>query len=132
MILHQIVPRLSAIFPAQSDNEKLLYEQWSMHSHLVPLLYFTLLANSWGLAVAFSDHAPALLTMAFPAIFTVVGGVRVFMRWLRKNTRLTTQQVRREQARTTRVAAVLGSMLCVWSFALFPYGDAYQKAHVAF
>lgn len=132
LIVHQIASRLAAIFPAQSDNEKLLHEQWSVHSHLVPLLYFTLIANSWGLAVAFFGSAPALLTIAVPVGFTIVSCVRVAMWWHRRHVRLTTAQIRKEQLRTTVTAIILGCAVCAWSLALFPHGDAYQKAHVAY
>lgn len=131
-MLRLIASRLATFFPVQSDNEKLLHEQWSVHSHLVPLLYFTLLANSLGVAVAFFGSAPALLTVVTPAGFTLVSCVRVAMWWHRRNAQLTTQQIRKEQLRTTVLSIVLGCAVCAWSLALFPYGDAYQKAHVAF
>lgn len=132
LVPHWIVSRLALIFPVRSDNEKLLQEQWSVHSHLVPLLYFTLLANSWGVAVAFFGHAPARLTIAIPVGFTIVSCVRVAMWWLRRNVQFTAEQIRKEQLRTTVLTIVLGCAVCAWSLALFPYGDAYQKAHVAF
>ena len=131
-MLHGIISRLATLFPVQSGNEKLLHEQWAMHSRLVPLLYFTLLSNSWGLAIAFSGRATVFLTIVVPVGFTIVSGGRVIMWWRRKHAHLTAEQVRREQSRTTVLTIALSCVVCAWALSLFPYGDASQKAHVAF
>ncbi len=124
--------RLAALFPKQTDNEELLKEQGATLFRMVPLLYFVLIANSWGLSVSFSNSAPILLTVVFPLALTATGCARFIMclRW--KKNQATTEQLRKEMVRTTKLSAVLGALMCIWAFALFPYGGAYEKTHVAF
>jgi diguanylate cyclase (GGDEF)-like protein len=131
-MVRMIRSRLAAVYPAQSDNEELLKEQWSTLTRMIPLLYFVLLANSWGLSVTFWNSAPPVLTVVLPLMLTGMCGRRLAIWWGRKGIPLTIDEVRRELPRTNRLAIVLGILMCSWSFAVFPYGDAYEKAHVAF
>lgn len=131
-MLRMIRSRLAALFPAQSGNTELLLEQWSSLTRMIPLLYFVLLANSWGLSVTFWNSAPIVFTVVLPAILTGICGMRLIIWWRRKDTALTVAQAARELSRTTKLAIILGFLMCAWSFAVFPYGDAYEKAHVAF
>lgn len=131
-MLPVIGSHLAAIYPAQSDNDELLKEQWSTLTRMIPLLYFVLLANSWGLSVTFWNSAPMTLTVVLPVILTCACGMRLIIWWRRKGTPLTIEEVSRELPRTTKLAIILGILMCAWSFAVFPYGDAYEKAHVAF
>jgi len=131
-MVRMIASRLAAILPAQSDNPELLKEQWATLSRMIPLLYFVLVTNTLGLSVTFLDKAPASLTILIPLMLTAMCVVRLIVWWRRKSSRRTAQRVRKELDRTNKVAAILGVLFCAWAFALFPYGDAFEKGHVAF
>lgn len=124
--------RLLAILPSQSGGLELLTEQWATLSRMIPLLYFVLLANTWGLAAAFIGSAPSSLTILVPLTLTVLSCGRLVIWWRRKNVKLSSDQVFTELKRTNLLASFLCVLTCSWSFALFPYGDDFGKSHVAF
>lgn len=131
-MIRMVASLAAALFPKYSRDPELLRERWNMLSRMIPLLYFGLIMNAWGLAATFIGHAPATLSILTPLALSSVCGARCVVWWLRKGIRLTEEQVRREWQRTGKIAAFLSIGICIWTYNLFPYGDAYGKAHIAF
>ena len=131
-MMRLIASRIAAIFPKHSNAPELMRERWDTLSRMIPLLYFALIMNTWGLAATFIGNAPATLAIMTPLGLTAVCGGRLVIWWRRKSIHLTEEQVRREWQRTAKIAAFLSVGICIWSYALFPYGDAYERAHIAF
>lgn len=132
MTVRWITSPMAALFPAESDNPELVKEQGATLSRMIPLLYFILVANTWGLSLTFLGSAPASLTVLTPLTLTAACSIRLTLWWRRQKRLFTVGQLRRELRRTTKLTAILGVAFCTWAFALFPYGDAFEKAHVAF
>lgn len=132
MMARAILSRLVAFFPAQPDNPELLREQCASLSRMIPLLYFVLVTNTLGLSVAFMDKAPGSLTIMVPLALALTCIIRLSFWWRRRKNPFTPEIAAKELQRTNKFAALLGFLFCGWAFALFPYGDAFEKAHVAF
>ncbi len=114
------------------DNPKLLQAQYRAFSRQIPLLYFTLLANTWLLAYSFRDAAPAWLVLYAPALLTLVCGARL-IGWRRSIDEAPTHDiVVKALGHTNRLASLISVAFASWAIALFPYGDAYGQAQIAF
>jgi diguanylate cyclase (GGDEF)-like protein len=118
-------------FLAVPDDPALVLAQARAFSRQVPLMYGIVLVNALALATT-QARAPDLLRLYIPALLSVVCVVRIAM-WLRSRHRpISHEQARRLLRGTVLVAAMLGIGFAVWSLSLYPYGDPYQQAHVAF
>jgi diguanylate cyclase (GGDEF)-like protein len=127
-----IYQRLRQFMSVPEDNPKLLQAQYRAFSQQIPLLYLTLLANTWLLAYSFRDTAPQSLTFYVPAFLTIVCGARL-IGWRRSiNDAPTHDIVVKALGRTNRLASLISVAFASWSIALFPYGDAYGQAQIAF
>jgi len=127
-----ILSKVLAVFSVPGDRPELLLAQAKAFSRQIPLLYFILLANAAALSYTHFGSAPAYLTVYFPSALAVVCIARVVFWWRSRRKGLTVKQAKRLLMGTTPLAAVLGIGFVAWSFALFPYGDAHQQAHVFF
>lgn len=127
-----IISKVLAVFSFPGDRPELLLAQAKAFSRQIPLLYFILLSNAAALSYTHFGSAPAYLTIYFPSALAVVCIARVVFWWRSRRKGLTVKQAKRLLMGTTPLAAILGIGFVSWSFALFPYGDAYQQAHVFF
>ncbi|MGY6709201.1 MAG: putative bifunctional diguanylate cyclase/phosphodiesterase [Rhizobiaceae bacterium] len=124
--------RLLAILAPRGDNPELLRAQMDAFSRQIPLLYLTLLVTMLSLAATFVGRAPDYLTIYIPAFLTIVCCGRVVMWWRTRVDHTDDAAAARRLRGVVYLSFVLGLVFAGWSLALFPYGDAYRQAHVAF
>jgi diguanylate cyclase (GGDEF)-like protein len=110
----------------------LAHAQLTVLARQIPMLFIILTANALALAATHIDTAPPFLTIVMPILFCLLCAHRVRF-WHR----LSLQSVDGVGAlhflkKITGVVAVLGLVFTAWSLALYPYGDAYARCHVAF
>lgn len=128
----QIASQAINLFKVPNDNPQLTLSQFEAFSKQVPLLYFILVTNMISLASTHAQAAPVMLVVYVPAVLSILCTARA-IGWLRKrNVKLDAAEAYRKLKATNIVAAPMTLACTVWSLSLFPYGDAYQKAHVAF
>lgn len=126
------VERLAQLFSVRSDNVDLTRAQFRAFSRQMPMMYFILVSSSWALASTHMDHAPFWLTVGIPILFTVVSALRMLFWWNTRNVEPDVVMAHKALSRTNRLSAVIALAFTAWAFALFPYGDAYARSHVAF
>ncbi|MBB4066656.1 putative bifunctional diguanylate cyclase/phosphodiesterase [Gellertiella hungarica] len=115
-----------------NDNPALTVAQFEAFSKQVPLLYFILLTNMASLAWTHRDVAPAWLVIYLPSVLGIVFISRAIGWIVGRNRTVDAAQAYRKLRSTNRLAAPIAILCVLWSIALLPYGDSYQKAHVAF
>lgn len=123
---------LRALMSVPQDNPGLVKAQYIALSRQLPMMYFILLVNTLVLAGTHYSAAPAWLAVYCPLVMTVFGVIRA-VEWLRTRTRTASPaQMLTALKRTNRLAPLVAAGFSAWSLALFPYGDSYGQAHVAF
>lgn len=125
----QIVRRMTA---PPVDNPELLKAQYLALGRQLPLMYVILLVNTWALAATHMSTAPLWLTVGVPLGLTVVGLSRALMWWGLRGQVPTTPRIIHILTRTNRLSPVIAAAFAGWSLSLYPYGDSYAQAHVAF
>ncbi|MGN2430362.1 putative bifunctional diguanylate cyclase/phosphodiesterase [Pseudomonas syringae] len=124
---------LRTLMSVHHDNPRLLQAQYVALSRQLPLMYFVLLVNTWALAYTHLLIAPKWLTLLAPALLTVICGIRARKWLLTVNKPTPSPQVILKTLRGTNgLAGVIAAGFAAWSLSLYPYGDAYAQAHVAF
>ena len=94
--------------------------------------YLILISSTWSLAVTHLGSTPWWLSVAMPAAMTLAALARL-LHWHR--TRLlepTPDTVMRALTVTNWLVIPVAVTFTTWALLLFPYGDAWQKAQVAF
>ncbi|OLU30461.1 bifunctional diguanylate cyclase/phosphodiesterase [Pseudomonas sp. PA27(2017)] len=121
-----------ALMSVPKDNPGLVKAQYSALARQLPMMYFILLVNTLMLAGTHFAVAPRWLVVYCPAIMTLFGVIRT-VEWIRtrKQTRSPAQMLTALK-RTNMLAPFVAVAFTAWSLALFPYGDGYTQAHVAF
>jgi diguanylate cyclase (GGDEF)-like protein len=121
------------LFAVPRDNPNLLQAQYRVLSRQIPLMYFILLVNSWALACTHLQVAPAWLSLAMPVTLTLVCGVRAWV-WQQRQARPLPADdvIFAALTRTSRLTGFIAAGFTLWALALYPYGNAYEQAHVAF
>lgn len=131
-MLRNLLEALRALWSVPRDNPRLLQAQYKALSRQLPLMYFVLLVNTWILAFTHREVAPFWLTLVLPAVMTVACGIRARM-WVRAISSVPSAEVILATLRRTNgLSGVIAAGFTAWSLALFPYGDPYSQAHVAF
>ncbi|PVM91934.1 putative bifunctional diguanylate cyclase/phosphodiesterase [Caulobacter endophyticus] len=125
------MPRLSWFRPAPPTPE-LLKAQVRAFSRQVPMMYALVLVNTIALSATHLHSSPPLLTLGFPGLLGVISLARLVIWWRAQKTAIDHAAARRLLRQTLVFAGVLGCGFTFWAFALFPYGDAFGKAHVVF
>ncbi|CAN5395118.1 EAL domain-containing protein [soil metagenome] len=114
------------------DNPDLVQAKLAAFTRQVPIMYALVMVNTVALAITHMDTAPALLTVAIPALLSAVCIVRMIL-WWRSQGKLVSHEAAIARLRSTiATAGLLGAGFSAWSLSLFPYGDAYAQSHVAF
>lgn len=128
-----MIVSILALLRVRSDDPTLAIAQQAALSKQIPLMYFILLVNTWGVAATHLHAAPPLLTITFPLLMTLVCGVRMFY-WWNRNDRLKPDAAKAiaELRRTNRISWVLAALFALWGISLAPYGDSFMQSHVAF
>ncbi|WP_210319763.1 putative bifunctional diguanylate cyclase/phosphodiesterase [Rhizobium wenxiniae] len=121
------------LFRVRGDDPTLAIAQKAALSKQVPLMYFILLVNTWGVAITHLNAAPAFLTIGVPSLMTLVCVLRV-LRWWQGIGQTDTDPIRiiADLRRTNRLAWILAAVFATWGIALAPYGDNFMQSHVAF
>ena len=120
------------VFTVPNDNPELTLAQFKAFSKQVPLLYFILITNMVSLGWTHRNVAPLWLVVFVPAPLVLVSAART-VGWIFRRNGAVDAAMAYRRLRATNILAAPIALFCVgWSLALFPYGDAYQKAHVAF
>ncbi|KWO84658.1 histidine kinase [Burkholderia ubonensis] len=128
---HARMARLASI-AAPARNPDLLAAQYRVFAGQLPVMYLILISSTWSLAVTHLGSSPAWLTVAAPCAMTLASLVRL-LHWRRA--RLldpTPETVSRALTFTKRLVIPIAVTFTTWALLLFPYGDAWQKAQVAF
>jgi diguanylate cyclase (GGDEF)-like protein len=123
---------LKRLITVPNDNPELTLAQFKAFSKQVPLLYFILLTNMLSLAGTHQNSAPFWLVKVIPIIFAVIFIVRG-LGWIRESRKtVDAAYAYRRLVATNRLVLPISVFSVVWSISLIPYGNDYQKAHVAF
>lgn len=116
----------------QTGDMDLCRAQFREFVHQVPLMYFIVCWNAVAVAFTYRDHASPWLSSVFPIVLCAVGCARGF--WWSRNSQSTFSdaEILRHIRTTGILAIVLTAAFTVWSFLLYPQGDAQTKAHLTF
>ncbi|MDB5536562.1 MAG: hypothetical protein JWQ65_1437 [Devosia sp.] len=126
-----LLKNLERFFFVPPDNPELIQSQAHGFTRQVPLMYAVLLANAIILSLTHLS-APPILTIVVPAILGAISLWRVARLWFVRDAEISDWQARRLLNRAVPVSAVLGLGFSAWALSLYPYGNAFQQAHVAF
>ncbi|ASL47699.1 Cyclic di-GMP phosphodiesterase Gmr [Burkholderia sp. AD24] len=120
-----------ALSVAQGDPE-LVRSQLQAFGRQIPLLYFILLVNTMAVAITHVNCAPAWLAIYAPIALCALCVVRCVRWWRARHRVLTHDKAVPELRKLIWLASIFGIAFSTWSLLLFPYGTAYEQAHVAF
>ncbi len=123
---------LLALVSVPQGNPRLLKAQYMALSGQLPLMYFILLVNTWALAFTHLDSAPQWLTIAVPTLMTAVCSWRAHIWWRNRKNPGAEASILATLRRTNQLVVFIATGFTAWSLALYPYGNAYAQAHVAF
>ncbi|MCI8210929.1 histidine kinase [Pseudomonas sp. S25] len=127
-----LLANLRALMSVPHDNPGLVKAQYIALSRQLPMMYFILLINTLVLAGTHYSLAPRWLAVYCPLIMTVFGVIRAAEWWRTRNRIPSPTKMLAALKRTNRLAPFVAAGFTAWSLALFPYGDSYGQAHVAF
>jgi diguanylate cyclase (GGDEF)-like protein len=123
---------LGAWLAPPAGDPELAHAQLGVLARQIPLLFIILNASALVLAATHLRCAPAFLTIVMPCLFCVACALRVRY-WRRLDLAAIDGPGALARMKTTLVSvAILGAVFTAWALALFPYGDAYARCHVAF
>lgn len=126
------IARLRELMSVASGEPALLKAQYRAFSSQLPLMYLLVVANTWLLAATHLARAPLWLSLGGPLLLTPVCLVRS-LHWSRARRQPPdTERARQALTWTGRLAWPMALTFTLWPLALFPYGDAYTRSHVAF
>ncbi|MDB6141892.1 MAG: diguanylate cyclase/phosphodiesterase [Pseudomonas sp.] len=124
--------RLRALMSVHNESTRLLKAQFFALSRQLPLMYYMLVINSLALAATHYAFAPRWLTVYCPLAMALMCGGRAIMWWRTRGLEYSPDHMFRALRRTNYLAGIIALGFTLWSLALFPYGDSYTQAHVAF
>ncbi len=127
-----VLRRIVETFSGPPDVPELALAQWRALSRQVPLMYAMLVANTIIVAWTHYDVAPVELTLYTPALLTALSVIRTVMWWRSRRRTVTATKAKSNLRAMIWIGAALALGFTAWSFALFPYGDAYLQSQVAF
>ena len=130
--MRYIFSGFSALARFDENDAGLSLAQFRAFSKQIPLLYFVLVSNTIALSFTHWSVAPRFMTLAIPAILYGVSIFRLLGWWRSRHKTVSLEDARRRLRTTIYLAVVLGGSFTAWALALYPYGDAFQKGHVAF
>ncbi len=127
-----VAQRIAALFAEPPDASQLVLAQWRALSRQVPLMYAMLVSNTLILAFTHIDEAPIELTVYIPVTLAVICIVRTMIWWRGRERPITADRARSNLRAMIWLGAAMAIGFTAWSFALFPYGDAYLRSQIAF
>jgi diguanylate cyclase (GGDEF)-like protein len=123
---------LRALLTVRRDNPKLLEAQYVALARQMPVMYVTLLVNTVALAVTHYQMAPHWLAIYLPVVLIALGCFRGWDWWRKRGVPVTSGFILQTLTRTNRLAVFIAFAFTAWALALYPYGDAYSRSHIAF
>lgn len=124
--------RFVKLFFVTDSNADLILAQHAAFSKQIPLLYITLIVNTWGLAYSFMASAPSTLTVYVPVALTFLCGGRIAVWWFATDRRPEPVSALNSLRRTNTISGFLAFVFAGWGLSLYPYGDAFAQGHVVF
>ena len=121
---------LLSLFRVDAGNPALVLAQTHAFTKQIPLLYIILIANTGFVAATHYATAPFWLTVLAPLGFALLTTIRLIGWWKMRLTQPTVQQAAQRLRSTVMLSAGLGVTFTFWALAIYPYGDAFAKAHV--
>ncbi len=130
--MRQFLSKAIAFMSVPTDNPELLQAQYRALSAHLPMMYLILMTSTWALAATHIGIAPVWLTITLPLLLTAASAVRILFWWKSRERQPNTKVALASLKQTNRLAFLIALAFTLWSFLLFPYGDAYMQSHVAF
>ena len=124
--------KLTQYLSLTANQPELVKAQVKAFSRHVPLMYFILTVNVLGLTATHLHSTPLYLVTVIPCVVTIAAITRLTMWWKLRDQDISHAQAVKTLRSTVRLAVVLSIGIVAWALALFPYGDPYEQAHVAF
>jgi diguanylate cyclase (GGDEF)-like protein len=128
----RVLTTILTLFSIPSDKPELVLAQLRAFSKQIPLLYFLLIINTGFVAYTHLNHAPLLLTVFAPSVFSVICVGRLYGWWQMRNADIDSNVAAARLRSTLYLSASFGLLMTIWGLSIFPYGGSYEKAHVAF
>ncbi|WP_395303620.1 putative bifunctional diguanylate cyclase/phosphodiesterase [Enterobacter sp. ECC-019] len=132
MILNELVHKIKHLISVPTENSELLLAQYHAFSRQLPMMYFILVSSTWALVSTHISSAPTWLTIGLPVPLTIACALRIVYWWKGRKAVPTLETARYALSRTNHLASFFAIAFTIWSFMLFPYGDAYSRSHLAF
>jgi predicted signal transduction protein with EAL and GGDEF domain len=126
------VRTIRSLFAVPADNPELARSQIQAVSRQMPLLYLIVVANTIALAATHLGTAPAVLAVYIPVLLCLFCVRRLASWWSLQRRPMSNEEAVRQFRVVTRRCALVSAALVCFALSLFPYGDAYAQAHVAF
>ncbi|CAL8477454.1 putative bifunctional diguanylate cyclase/phosphodiesterase [Caballeronia sp. S22] len=129
-----LLRRLLSLSGDSNPSDELSRCQFEAFARQLPLLHVILIINTVAVAITHIGTAPAWLARDVPISLCAACLMRLAT-WLRRQKRrhtLTDAQIAARMRTTLVLIGVLGVLFTTWGLALYPYGDAYARVHVAF
>lgn len=123
---------LTELVKIPDNNPPLLIAKYRAICRQMPIMYFILISSTWALAATHFPVAPLWLTVVIPTIFTIISIIRVMFWWKSRREIPSADYALTALKRVQRLSVGIATAFTTWSFLLYPYGDAYQKSHIAF
>jgi predicted signal transduction protein with EAL and GGDEF domain len=119
-------------FDNRGASPELLRAKYTVLSKQIPLMYAIVVINMLALVYIHYDKAPALLSIALPAIFCAICIFRGLRITLEDHSHFSIEKIRKRLRMTTILSVILGATIVSWSLSLFSYGDPYTKGQITF
>lgn len=120
------------LFTVPGDNVELVRAQYAAVTKQIPLLYFILIANTLAVCYAFYGVAPNYLAVYIPAALCLFCAARLHFWSAHRDESVSDLRALRLLRQLNVLAAVLAVFFVAWGLSLYPFGDAYGRAHIAF
>lgn len=127
-----MIRRIFKIVSTPAETPELVLAQWRALSSQVPLMYIMLVSNTLIVAWTHLAVAPVELTLYIPGVLAAFCAVRMVLWWRGRRRLLDLDKARIHLRAMIWIGAALAIGFTAWSFALFPYGDAYLQSQIAF
>lgn len=121
-----------SFFLVSADTAALNRARYKALTTQIPLMYSMVAINMIALSFTLYGSAPPLLTIMGPAVLVPVALIRSSA-LLRNNTdMMSDKDIRSKLHGIVIFSVLLGPLFIFWSLALFNFGDAYARVHIAF
>lgn len=132
MTVRSMIAAAKEFMTVPRHNPDLLRAQYRAFSRQLPLMYFILVSSTWSVSITHMGLGPSWLTVLAPALLTLVSAVRFIYWWKSRRTDPTPDEARRALLRTNLLSVLIAVAFTSWALLLFPFGNAYAKAQLAF